>query len=167
MIFDLVTKVLGMKSSSAYSPHYMTFMHLINHNSIAAFYFLMKTREMSISNIVSTIDKLLNDKSVCEFISMYFSLAIYIRSLAEVVPSFYPTYSFFMGKMSLLSDDKTRRDINILAEKLRLKEEQSKNSNPERISDILMKYYTMYMRELSKDAVVSLTAVDLEESLDT
>jgi hypothetical protein len=30
-----------------------------------------------------------------------------------------------------------------------------------------MKYYEMYMRELNLDAVVSLTAVDLDKALDT
>lgn len=126
----------------------------------------MKTREMSISSIVETIERIITDKSNCEFISMYFSLAIYIRSLAEVVPSFYPTFSFFIFKKNHLSEDRTRRDINILAEKLRLKEEQSKTSSMDKISDILMRYYDMYMRELHLEAVVSLTAVDLEGNLD-
>jgi hypothetical protein len=63
----------------------------------------------------------MDDKSKREFICMYFSLAIYIRSLADVVPSFYPTFSYFIYKKNHLPDDRTRRDINILAEKLRLK----------------------------------------------
>lgn len=167
LLFKLVHVILDMKVPKASSPYYITFMHLINEVAVEAFYFLMKTREISISSIVNTVESL-KDRSKEEFISQYFSLAIYIRSLADVVPSFYPTYSFFMYKKAHLADDKTRRDINILAEKLRLKEEQAKGNNHcEKISDILMKYYSLYMKELSKEAVVSLTALDLDDTLDT
>lgn len=80
---------------------------------------------------------------------MYFSLAVYIRSLTTVVDNFYPTFSFFLYKKNQLSDDRTRRDINILIERLRLIEGREGNKI-DRISTILMDYYDVYMKELSK-----------------
>lgn len=65
--------------------YYLTFMHLLKHNPVEAFYFLMKNPEMSISNVMDTIEENTDNEFQREFIAKYFTLAIYIRSLSEVV----------------------------------------------------------------------------------
>lgn len=91
-------------------------------------------------------------------------MAIYVRSLDKVVKDFYPTHSFFLEKEKELSTDRVKRDINILASKLKL----IKDEGSEQVSDFLMYYYNLYMESLALSGFVDLTKIkdNLELDLD-
>ena len=147
-------------------------MHLLTINQVEGFYFLMKNKNLSIRQAIKLIEEEFTGSNK-EMIPKYLSLAIYVRSLGNVVKDFYPTYTFFQKKEAELSSDRVKRDINILASKLKLKNIEIKSKEgikfheeSENVSEYLMHYYNQYMESLSLSGYVDLTNIKAEEELD-